>query len=130
MKILFLDDDDNRHEIMAKICLRESITFVYDARAAIAALAEDEFDVVYLDHDLGGVTSQNRMDLAQDGRVVARWIAANAGRFASTTFVIHSLNFAGATEMASLIGDAGLKVTRLCFSRERIRAYDHGRLTA
>src|SRR4051794_20147495 len=99
MKILFLDDDQYRHEVFLRRAADHAVTSVYDADAAIERLNLCSFDVVYLDHDLGGESSQNRLDLPKDGRHIARWIAAHASLFPSTIFVIHSLNFEGSQGM-------------------------------
>lgn len=116
LRILFFDDDSLRHSAFSWTNGKHDITYASNTDDAIKVLGEKDFDVVFLDHDLGGEVSQNRMDCEDDGRIVARWIAEHAGRFQNTTFIVHSLNIAGSTEMVSILKDAGLRAKRQPFA--------------
>jgi hypothetical protein len=74
----------------------------------IDLLSTHTYDLVMLDHDLGGVEWENRMDAPEDGRTVARWMAQHPARFESTTVVVHSLNYAGSREMVASLKDGGI----------------------
>lgn len=101
MKILILEDDPNRQEKFRKIIQNRGwgLTMVDTAEAAIRELKKEEFDMIFLDHDLGGevyVSSDHR----NTGAEVARFLNKNPVK---CSVVIHSLNVPGATVMAKLI---------------------------
>lgn len=125
MRTLFLDDDECRHEV-AKRAIPDADR-VYNAETAIASLSAIDYDRVFLDHDLGGVESENSLDYEQDGRTVAKWIASNAERFAKTQFIVHSLNVRGAMEMCCILTNAGLSARRVPFNG---RTFRHSAKTA
>src|SRR5689334_19670090 len=52
MKILFLDDMEERHRLFKIRNIGRDVTHVYNAKEAIEALNSTKFDVVSLDHDL------------------------------------------------------------------------------
>jgi CheY-like chemotaxis protein len=104
MKVLFLDDDLNRHKQFKANFGDESntITYVETAEDAIKALTDSEFDSIFLDHDLGG---QYYVDSTEDsGWGVAKWIADNLGY--KPIIILHSLNPAGAIRMYNVLKDA------------------------
>lgn len=124
MKILFLDDDPNRHTIFELRMKNQGheVTYVFDAQAAIKELRAQPFELVLLDHDLGGEASQNRLcDDDEDGRFVVRWLVANSQLFKETTFVVHSLNFDGRQQMVAMLRNADLKVIDLPFAWSKFR---------
>lgn len=113
MKILFLDDDPNRGERF----LREhgDVVWTKTARSTIDVLFDfDPFDVVYLDHDLGGevYVDSGREDT---GMEVVRWVEAN--RPAVGRFVVHSLNYPAAAQMVGRLRDAGYEAEYVPFTR-------------
>ena len=111
MKILFLDDDHDRHKKIVRQLVGHSLDRVFSAQEAIACLEKNVYDLVMLDHDLGGPESENQLfDDAEDGRFVANWIAENSEKFSETSFIIHSLNEQGRKSMARTIKTAGLRV--------------------
>ena len=75
MATLFLDDDKERIKKI-KASVPYTITVVTTAEDCIKKLQEEEWDLIFLDHDLGGETyvDSNRKDC---GMEVVRWIAAN-----------------------------------------------------
>ena len=54
MKILFLDDDENRHRKFRRCMIGQPFTVVSTADDAIGELTEESFNIVSLDHDLRG----------------------------------------------------------------------------
>lgn len=121
MKILFLDDDQERHKALTKQLCGKPADRAYTAREAIAMLDANEYNLVMLDYDLGGPESENTMnEEAEDGRMVARWIADNYERFRDTSFVVHSLNADGRKEMVSIIRHNGLYVRSIPFAWKNV----------
>lgn len=91
MKILFLDDDRNRHyEIRA--CFGSSVTHVETVGRALEWLEKETWDVVSLDHDLAGRVS---------GSDLTRMLTVTPSLAKNVKFwMIHSANPIGARHMA------------------------------
>lgn len=101
MKILFLDDDRNRHAYFQRETIGQDVRHVETAAAAIAALEKHgPFDVACLDHDLGG-EQMAPLGTAGHGLEVARWLAAHP--HTAENVVIHSYNPVGAQAMADVL---------------------------
>lgn len=117
MRILFLDDNPERHRVFGRTAAGHAVDHAYTAAEAIAFLRGDTYEVVYLDHDLGGPESEGLiLDGVEDGRFVAHWIAEHAHDMPGTFFVVHSLNFAGAEAMMALLRGVGLEARRIPFA--------------
>ena len=100
-RVLFLDDFPERSaEFLAVVPHGH---WVETAADCIARLAEG-WDIVFLDHDLGG---EIFVDPRQEdtGSGVVRWVVAN--RPAVGRFVVHSLNEAAAVQMVADLRAAG-----------------------
>jgi CheY-like chemotaxis protein len=111
MNILFLDDNPERHSTFHIRSGGCEVDHVFTAQEAIRYLDKYSYDIVFLDHDLGGPESENQLvDGAEDGRFVAKWIAENPGPFKETTFIVHSLNTVGNKSICQIIKEAGLTV--------------------
>lgn len=93
-KCLFLDDNKER----TKTFLRSvpSSDTALTAKECIEKLKEEEYDCVFLDHDLGGeiYVESEREDC---GMEVVRWIVENSPKIKK--IVIHTCNTPAATEM-------------------------------
>jgi len=93
MNILFLDDLNRTKTFLSR---HPDATVVETAAECIFQLAGGEWDLVMLDHDLGGEQYVNS-DLPNTGMEVARWIAANKPEIGE--IIVHSLNRPAATRM-------------------------------
>ena len=107
MKILILDDCEFRHAAFTEKFGKPGyeLTHVRTAQEAINRLKAGGFDVVFLDHDLGGqvfVASG-----AGTGYEVADWLAKNEAQKPAVV-VIHTLNPAGQDAMKKALPDAAL----------------------
>ncbi len=101
MKILFLDDDRNRHAYFQRETIGQDVRHVETAAAAIKALQEHgPFDVACLDHDLGG-EQMAPLGTAGHGLQVARWLAEHPET--AENVAIHSYNPVGAQAMADAL---------------------------
>jgi hypothetical protein len=117
MRILFLDDDPQRHLAFERASVGHVVTHVGNARDALCVLGLGNLDLVYLDHDLGGEASQGLLLAdAEDGRYVVRQLLGFAELFRRTLFVVHSLNPVGAAEMVAALREAGLAADRVPFA--------------
>lgn len=110
MRILFLDDDDNRHKHFRQMHIGHDVTYVYTVEQCIEAMDKGPvFDAFSLDHDLGGqvyVTVEEG-----SGAQVARYISEMlpAEKYPQQ-IVVHSWNRDGAIRMVRLIKPTGIPV--------------------
>lgn len=98
MNILILEDDAERIGSFVKKYADHSLTITNNATLAINYLKNDKFDVIFLDHDLGG----KQMDWVEEncGMVVAKWISENP---IESKIIVHSFNTPRAMTMLSLM---------------------------
>ena len=102
MKILILDDDMNRHQLFDKNYAIHELVHVQTAQEAIDQLKVNTFDVVFLDHDLGGLQMVESGGKEPTGYDVAKWIAMNPERKPKQVFV-HSLNPVGSQNIKNVL---------------------------
>ena len=103
-KILFLDDDIRRMRVFRR-CHPRAV-WVQTARECIKRIFLP-WDIISLDHDLGGQTyvDPQRKDC---GMEVVRYILMNRPAcLAKTRFIVHSQNQFAATMMAEALSSAG-----------------------
>lgn len=110
MNILFLDDNIDRCNWFRSQYPYADI--VHTSSACISHLRKNEYDVVLLDHDLGGEiwVDSNREDC---GMEVVRWICDNNPKIRK--IVIHSHNLPAAGEMMAKLLQANYDVSRWSF---------------
>jgi len=130
MRILFLDDDWERHSHFTMLHLGHEIVHVNRvADAKRALLAGERFDEVWLDHDLelaqepvvqqrwvGRVRQMHRpkpWTKYECGADVARHIVAMAVRRRPKHVFVHSVNERGAAHMVEMLRAAKVPVTRI-----------------
>lgn len=93
MRILFLDDDDNRHRAFNRwLTPGHEVVYVHTAAEAIQAFSSQNFDIAFLDHDLGGEIMVTRVE--NTGYEVTLWLEAH-DMLCPPTVVLHSMNPAG-----------------------------------
>lgn len=93
MRILFLDDDEFRHDVFAEKAIDHDVLHVRSAKEAISAMKKERFDLACLDHDLG--TKDTGYDVA----------VAIEGGFCHPplSVIVHSYNPVGSTRMVYAI---------------------------
>lgn len=98
MNILILEDSPHRI-VYFKAALKEhKLTFCAHARAAKQALRKNQFDLIFLDHDLQGEPVDPESE--NSGCEVARYIAEHE---IDTCIIIHSENPVGSDAMAAIL---------------------------
>ena len=110
MRILFLDDNVERWKAFRFKTIGCDVKWVETAERCKASLLLDEpYDLVSLDHDLGGKTFQEEKE--NSGTDVAEWIKYQlpAVRYPKQ-IVIHSWNPQGAQRMMHLIAPTKIPV--------------------
>lgn len=111
MRILFLDDDEMRHDKFGSESVSHDITHVRTVEQAIKAFEKEPFDLICLDHDLGGMHYVPSED-PTTGYHVAAHIAAKG---TNAEVIVHSYNVIGAQRMVNKLKDAGIAARHLPF---------------
>jgi hypothetical protein len=113
MRILFLDDDERRHEEFRKHAAGHYVLHVYTAAAAIKSLTlEPRFDVASLDHDLELLHYGKDADGYGTGMEVAEFIRIMPRDLRPGLVVIHSWNPGGSQRMARALRFSGAEILR------------------
>jgi len=106
MNILILDDDPIRHEMFKNVIKDHNLTHVYTSKECIEYLDNHTWDMVCLDHDLGG---NIYVDSGENtGWEVAKWLEQNPEKQPPKMY-IHSFNPVGANNMHQCIPSAVVK---------------------
>jgi len=101
MKILVLEDSQERIEKFKTLFPEHDhdVWFTYEAQECIDLLDTQQWDILFLDHDLGGdVYVQSGKGT---GYELAGYIAESINK--DTAVIIHSCNHAGATQISFLL---------------------------
>lgn len=111
MKRLFLDDDPERHRVFKM--LYPDADYVWTAAEAIKAIQDNQYQVIHLDHDLGGRQYVDSEDPSGTGLTVARAIVERYARSRLTMpeVVIHSFNREGMFKMLAVLYASGFDVS-------------------
>ena len=114
MKILFLDDDEARHEMFGELIHgRHEIKKVYTADECIKQLKIGKWDMLFLDHDLGGKVFVESG--TGTGYEVACYLEEFPKEQVDRTY-IHSFNPTGAHKMGQAIPKAIIKPINIVYS--------------
>lgn len=103
MKILILEDDIARIGSFRKQLVGNHLVCVDNAKDAIKWLSEETFDVLFLDHDLGGEIFVE--GIKNTGYEVCLWLEENNDKKPNVIF-LHSLNPNGRARMKQAIPEA------------------------
>lgn len=105
MRILVVEDDSYRIEWFQKATIGHIVDFAIDADSAIVKVHQNDYDLIFLDHDLG-----NRQMVSSDdpntGYTVAKSLIQS--RNSKAAVVIHSLNPVGALNIKRVVGDQAM----------------------
>lgn len=98
MRVLVLEDNGSRIRKFRRELVGNVADFARDADTALALIAAHSYDLIFLDHDLGG---EEMVDSggANTGYLVASRLARD-GKNGAAHVVLHSCNPAGAMMMA------------------------------
>lgn len=100
MKILILDDQEQRHKHFKKELCFHTLCHVYTSKECIKKLSEETFDCVFLDHDLGG---QEMVESGENtGYEVCVWLKNNIEKCPDQIY-IHTMNPVGRQNMLSVL---------------------------
>ena len=115
-RILLVEDDEMRCAWFRARLVGYELDVTCDVREALAWLAEREYEVLLLDHDLREEHYfSNELDDERTGYAVAAWLAAHPERQRTALILIHSLNYSGAQRMLAVLQDAGRDAEHIPF---------------
>lgn len=117
MKVFILEDDPFRMKIFKRNLIGNTVTHTDDADIAVMELIANPYDVIFLDHDLGGEQFVPEDPNENNGTKVV----SSCSKWASdknVLIVVHSLNGPAALNMiANLEMDGYLNVKRIPFTQ-------------
>ncbi|MFH1415658.1 MAG: cyclic-phosphate processing receiver domain-containing protein [Elusimicrobiota bacterium] len=126
MRILFLDDRESRHRIFIEINPNHEIEPAYTVEKAVNLLeCCPSFDVVCLDHDLGGgiyLPSDEK-----SGFAVAQHIVSMDRKKQPAIVLVHSWNEEGALNMLKLLREADIQAFYEPFSDNFVIGDNYGK---
>lgn len=108
VRIMFLDDNPERHKTMRKNCIGFAVSAAWNADEAIELLSKEEFDLIMLDHDLDATKENMIVEGEKDGRYVASKMI-ESDRHKTTPVILHSLNENGRDMMESILTNNGFE---------------------
>ncbi|HEX8708020.1 MAG TPA: cyclic-phosphate processing receiver domain-containing protein [Pyrinomonadaceae bacterium] len=115
-RVLIVEDDSTRCSWFRQKFSARPVDLTCDVKEAARWLAEREYTMILLDHDL--VEEHYFSDEPDDertGYAVASWLAAHPDRQREAVVIIHSLNYLGAQRMLDLLRDAGRDAEHIPF---------------
>lgn len=116
MRILIVEDDETRCLWFHQKFAGKELDVTCDVGQAVSWLAEHEYQVILLDHDL--LEEHYFFDEPDDertGYAVAAWLASHPDMQRDSTIIIHSLNYHGASRMLDKLREAGREAEHIPF---------------
>jgi len=102
MRILILEDDPERQIRFRRKMIGHYVIITEFADCAIRLLQEENWDLLCLDHDLGGKVLVDSSTELNTGHAVAKWLEEHPDR-QPEQIILHSLNPAGRQNMADCL---------------------------
>jgi len=96
MKIFILEDDAKRTEWFNKKFIQNEVIVSDNVKDALAILESNDFDIFFLDHDLGGQVYVDSGEF-NTGNTISKYLSENMRKQAPV--VVHSWNAEGARSM-------------------------------
>ena len=126
IRVFLLDDDRRRHRWFATRFKGDVIDVAHDVREARELLAANNYDAIFLDHDLHPEHYESTTpDDERTGYAIAVWLAANPDLQRASTILVHTRNADGAMRMVEELRRAGRSAEFVPFPmlEERIKHY-------
>jgi len=123
MRIFLLEDDPGRVAWFIKNWGKDNVDHADRVVLAAGFLRANEYDIIFLDHDILPGTQMVVDDNVESGRDLAR-IMAEEKLGVDTPVVVHSLNDVGANLILEILSETHNKLNRINFVKLR---YDMGK---
>jgi len=108
-KVLIVEDFQERIDTIISFLIQHEITVAKNMSDGLELLKTKEFDIVFLDHDIGG-SLMTGSDLAKIW--YKEWASFKCQK---PLIIIHSMNIEKATVMESFLKPVALKVEKIPF---------------
>ena len=107
--VFLLDDDPRRHRWFSKRFDGDALDIAENVEEAKELLAENNYDAIFLDHDLlpHHYESNDHDDFATTGYAVAEWLHENKNLQRAATIIVHTRNADAAIKMVQKLRDSG-----------------------
>jgi CheY-like chemotaxis protein len=107
--VFLLDDDRRRHRWFSKRFDGDELDIAETVEEAKELLAENNYDAIFLDHDLlpHHYESNEHDDFASTGYAVAEWLYENKNLQRAATIIVHTRNADAAIRMVQKLRDSG-----------------------
>lgn len=117
MEVLVLDDREERHKVLIPLLEDNQcgVTSAYTVKEATEALSKNSYDLVFLDHDLGGqeMVKSTFDDPGDTGMAVVKHIIDN--NINTGLIICHSLNQPARSNMCSKLNATGHEAVSIPF---------------
>lgn len=120
LRALFLDDMESRHDSFRRTHGDDfNVTYVFTYEEFVEAYLTDDFDVLFLDHDLSEkaiLCDPDNID-EMTGTDVAKWLVSihDLSKKTLPGIVVHSLNPAGRARMVDILVSGGIDAVPMPF---------------
>ncbi len=117
ISVMLLDDDTRRHRWFAKRFDGDDLDIAETVEEAKVFLAENNYDAIFLDHDLlpHHYESNDHDDFDQTGYAVALWLNQNHQFQRAATIIVHTRNADAAIRMVQVLRETGRNVEYCAF---------------
>ncbi|MDQ3800758.1 MAG: hypothetical protein M3384_15025 [Acidobacteriota bacterium] len=107
--VFLLDDDRRRHRWFSKRFDGDDLDIAENVEEAKVLLAENNYDAIFLDHDLlpHHYESNDHDDYASTGYAIAEWLYENKNLQRAATIIVHTRNADAAIRMVQKLRDSG-----------------------
>ena len=107
--VFLLDDDPRRHRWFSKRFDGDALDIAENVEEAKELLAENNYDAIFLDHDLlpHHYESNDHDDFSTTGYAIAEWLHENKNLQRAATIIVHTRNADAAIKMVQKLRDSG-----------------------
>lgn len=120
MKVLILEDMDTRNKWFRQALIGHNIHFAKTVLEAIEFLKVNQYDVIFLDHDLSEAHYMSpfhgtNIEVLEDtGAACAKWIVANDNN-PHAEIIVHSCNPIGSQNIFVILNKEGYNIKQIPF---------------
>ncbi len=117
ISVMLLDDDERRHRWFEKRFAGDELSIAVTVEEAKELLAENNYDAIFLDHDLlpHHYESYDHRDSANTGYAIAEWLNERADLQRAATIIVHTRNADAAITMVQKLRESGRSVEYCAF---------------
>ena len=117
ISVFLLDDDRRRHRWFEKRFDGDALDIAETVDEAKEFLASDNYDAIFLDHDLlpHHYESNDHDDFGRTGYAIAEWLNAHPELQKAATIIVHTRNADAAIPMVQKLRETGRNVEYVAF---------------